>query len=90
MDEPYELLLGPYKSHPLLKDFLDGDIPAFEYLYNLLDMLSQEERIMVRVALAFHEENRSASVRELLELSDMCFDRVVQAMRARRQAKGHS
>lgn len=88
MEEPYELLLGQYKSHSLLGDFLDGDVPSFEYLYNILDMLSSEERIMVKVALAFHEENRSATVRELLELSDLCFDRVVQAMRMRRQARG--
>ncbi len=88
MDEPYELLLGQYRTHSLLGHYLKEDEPHFEYIYPLLDMLSSEERIMVKVAFAFHEENRSATVRELLELSDICFDRVVQAIRARRQSKG--
>lgn len=85
MQEPYELLLGTYKDHPMMGTFLTGDVPAFEYLYTLIDMLSTEERIMVRVAYALHEEQRGATVRELLDLSDLMFDRVVEALRISRR-----
>jgi hypothetical protein len=90
VDEPYDLLLGQYRDHALLSPYLKDSIPTFEYIYPILDMLSSEERIMVKVAFAFYSEDRSATVRELLELSDICFDRVVQAIRARRQSKGLS
>ena len=84
MLEPYEVLLGNYKSHPTLGMYLEGDTPAFTYLMRILDMLTSEERIMVRVAFALHEEEQGATVKELLDLSDVMFDRVVEALRLRR------
>lgn len=83
--EPYQLLLGQYENHPVMGHYLHSEVPAFNYLTNLLDMLSAEERIMVKVAFALHEEEVSATVRELLELSDVCFDRVVEALKIQRQ-----
>jgi hypothetical protein len=85
VNEPYELLLGTYKDHPMIGTFLTGDAPAFEYLYTIIDMLSTEERIMVKVAFALHAEQQGATVRELLDLSDLMFDRVVEALRLSRR-----
>lgn len=85
MKEPYEVLLGNYKDHPMIGIYLDGDVPAFSYLFTIIDMLSTEERIMVKVAFALHQEENSASVHDLLELSDLMFDRVVEALRIQRR-----
>lgn len=84
MQEPYELLLGSYIHHPMIGVYLSGDVPAFDYLNTILDMLSSEERVMVKVAYALHQEEGGATVRDLLELSDLCFDKVITALRLRR------
>ncbi len=87
MEEAYEMILGQYRNHNLLGTYLDGEVPAFSYLLPLLDMLSAEERIMVKVAFALYQEERGATVGELLALSEMCFERVVQALRLKRGEK---
>jgi hypothetical protein len=80
----YEILLGQYRNHTVMGAYLQGNNPDFDYLMQLLDMLETEERIMVKVAFALYQENVSASVRELLELSDVMFDRVIEALRIQR------
>jgi hypothetical protein len=69
----------------MLGVYLDGDEPAFSYLYKILDMLSTEERIMVKVAFALYQEQNAASVHDLLDISDLMFDRVVEALRLQRR-----
>lgn len=81
MRPEYDVLLQQYQNHPIIGEYLEGDTPAFPYLYQLLDMLETEERIMVKVAFALYQSEVSASVRELLELSNVQFDRVVEALR---------
>lgn len=85
MLEPYEVLLGPYKNHPILGPYLQDDLPAFTYLYPVLDMVDAEERVMVKVAFALHQEVQGAGVKDLLNISDIAFERVVQALRLQRR-----
>lgn len=68
-------------------EYLEGETPAFPYLYQLLDMLETEPRIMVKVAFALYQSDVSASVRELLDLSNVQFDRVVEALRIHRMSR---
>jgi len=82
--EEYEVLLGQYRQHPLIGEYLDKDVPAFEYLHQLLDMMTAEERIMVQVGFALYEDKHGATVRDLLSLSSLQFERVVEAIRLHR------
>ena len=80
MEEPFEILLAQYKSHPILGGYLDEDVPSFDFLSHVIDMLSSEERIMVRVAQALHNSWSQATVADLLEISDVNLERCIKAL----------
>jgi hypothetical protein len=80
MQEPFETLLAQYRGHPVIKEYLEGDVPAFDWLEHVHDMLTSEERIMVRVAQALHTALSQATITDLLELSDINLERVIKAL----------
>lgn len=82
MREPYETLLGQYRDHPLLGRFLDGYDPDFAALAasEVPLMVSKGELLMLHVALAFYNGDRTARVADLAILDDENRQRVVDAL----------
>ena len=81
MREPYETLLGPYRSHHLLWRFLEGDIPKFAELASAdLRSLSTSETILVNVAFALWNWDNEASVTDLFRLDFETRTRVLTAL----------
>lgn len=81
MREPYETLLGQYRDHELLDVFLEGDFPDFARLAasDIPFMLSGGELLMVHVALAFHNGDRTARIADIGKLD---YDNRVRVMDA--------
>lgn len=80
MQEPFEILLAQYRGHPVIGTYLEGNAPAFDYLAHVMDMLSSEEKIMVKVAQAMYNSWSQATVADVLELSDINLERVIKAL----------
>jgi hypothetical protein len=82
MREPYETLLGHYRNHVLLWPFLDGDVPDFVGIAaaDPLGWLSTGELLVLHVALAFWNGDRTAKVADLAVLDDENLHRVVRAL----------
>lgn len=83
MREPYETLLGQYRDHPLLGDYLRGYDPDFAGLAgsDTVLMISSGELLMLHVALAFYNGDRTARVADLAKLDDDNRERVTDALR---------
>jgi len=74
MNEPYETLLGQYRDHWLLWQFLQDDTPDWVGIANCgrLESLSMGELVMLHVAKAFHDPNdRSAAFGDILRWLDV-------------------
>ena len=82
MREPYETLLGGYRSHWFLWPFLDGDVPDFRGIMNAqpLGSLSTGELIVLHVALAIWNGDRTARIADLAGLDDHTRQRVIDAL----------
>ena len=82
MREPYETLLGQYRDHPLLGRFLDGYDPDFGALAasEVPLMVSRGELLMLHVALAFYNGDRTAKVADLAILDEENLVRVTDAL----------
>lgn len=82
MREPYETLLGQYRDHWLLWSFLEDDAPNFAGIAaaDCLGALSTGEMIMLNVALAFWNGDRTARIADLAHLDDENRQRVAEAI----------
>lgn len=82
MREPYETLLGQYRDNWFLWPFLAGEVPDFPGIMNAgpLGSLSTGELVMLHVALAFHNGDRTARVADLAGLDDPNLRRVIDAL----------
>lgn len=82
MREPYETLLGPYRDHWLLWPFLDGDVPDWAGIMSAepLGQLSSGELIMLHVALAIWNGDRTARIADLAALDSEHRRRVIGAL----------
>lgn len=83
MREPFETLLGQYRDHWLLWSFLEDDVPDFAGIAacDMLGALSAGEMIMLHVALAFWNGDRTARVAQIIEgLDDANQARVADAL----------
>ena len=85
MQRKYEILLGSFTHHPVMGTYLQGDVPSFEYLMQLLDMLTADEQIMVKVGFALYQDDISATIQDLLRLPDVMFERAVEALKLQRK-----
>jgi hypothetical protein len=68
--EPYETLLGCYREHWLLWPFLDGEVPDWSGIMGAgpLGQLSDGELIVLHVALAIWNGDRTARIADLAHL----------------------
>lgn len=82
MREPYETLLGQYRDHPLIGNYLQGYDPDFAGLAasDVPLMISAGELLMLHVALAFWNGDRTARVADLARLDDENRQRVIDAI----------
>lgn len=82
MREPYETLLGQYRNHELLGRFLDGYEPDFAALAasEVPMMISAGELLMLHVALAFYNGDRTAKVADLARLDEENLTRITDAL----------
>lgn len=83
MREPYETLLGQYRTHWLLWKYLQEYEPDFTGLAgeDRLQDLSRGEQLMVSVAWAFYNGDPTARVADLAILDDENRTRVLDAIR---------
>lgn len=83
MREPYETLLGQYRDHPLLGSYLQGYDPDFAALAasEVPLMISSGELLMLHVALAFYNGDRTARIADLAKLDADNRERIVDAIR---------
>lgn len=88
MREPYETLLGQYADHWLLWKHLQGYEPDFAAIANdeLLGNLSSGELLMLHVALAFWNGDRTARIADLYALDHENRERIVEAIRLTMEA----
>lgn len=82
MREPYETLLGQYRDHWLLWPFLGGDVPDFAGITSAgpLGSLSTGELIMLHIALAIWNGDRTARIADLAQLDNDHRRRAVGAL----------
>lgn len=82
MREPFETLLGQYRDHWMLWSFLEDDTPDFVRLAatDCLGALSSGEIVMLNVALAFWNGDRTARMSDLAILDDDNRRRVAEAI----------
>lgn len=82
MREPYESLLGQYRSHWHLWPFLEGEDPDFVGIAasDPLGKLSSGELIMCQIALAFWNGDRAARIADLANLDRSNRRRVCDAL----------
>lgn len=82
MREPYETLLGQFKDHWFLGQFLWLDIPDFAAIAaaDPLGRLSTGELILCQVALAFWNGDRAARIADLATLDTDNRLRVARAL----------
>lgn len=82
MREPYETLLGCYRDHWFLWPFLDGDVPDFAGIMQAqpLGVLSTGELIVLHVALAIWNNDRTARIADLAGLDELTRQRVLDAL----------
>lgn len=82
MREPYETLLGCYRDHWLLWPFLDGDVPDWSGIMGAgpLGQLSSGEVIVLHVALAVWNGDRTARIADLAGLDESTRRRVLDAL----------
>jgi len=82
MREPYETLLGQYRSHWLLWPYLEGDLPDFPGIAanDTLGALSAGEIIILNIALAIWNGDRTARIADLAVLDDANRGRVIRAL----------
>ena len=82
MREPYETLLGQYRDHWLLGNYLQGYEPDWAGLAanDRLLCLSAGELLMCHVALAFYNGDRTARIADLATLDDENRQRVTDAL----------
>jgi hypothetical protein len=84
MREPYETLLGQYRDHRLLWEYLQGYEPDWPALAGnerrLEQQLSRGERLMVHIAWAFYNGDPTARVADLAILDDDNRQRVMDAI----------
>lgn len=84
MREPYETILGQYRSHWLLWKYLQDPLePSWSGLAGEERMadLSRGEQLMVAVAWAFYNGDPTARVADLAILDDENRARVLEAIR---------
>ena len=88
MREPYETLLGQYRDHPLLGPYLEGYDPDFAALAasDVPLMISSGELLMLHVALAFHNGDRTARIADIGKLDYENRERVADAIYMHMQA----
>lgn len=88
MREPYEVLLGHFRNHWLLWPFFDGDFPDFAGIDGVepLGKLSSGELILLHVALAIYNGDRTARVADLAGLDHPNRARVLWALHSAHNA----
>lgn len=82
MREPYETLLGQFRDHVLLGNYLQGYDPDFAGLAasEVPLMISSGELLMLHVALAFYNGDRTARIADLAKLDPENLERVTDAL----------
>lgn len=82
MREPYQTLLGQYWNHWFLWAFLAGDVPDFAGIAasDGALSLSDGELLMLHVAMAFYNGDRTARIADLGRLDDANRRRVAEAI----------
>lgn len=83
MREPYEVLLGQYHDHILLWSYLQDDTPDFAGMVasEVWYQVSRGELLMLHVALAFYNGDRTATIADLAILDWENRARVAEALR---------
>lgn len=83
MREPYEIILGPYRGHPLMGRFLEGSDPDFAGLANsdVAQQISTSETLMWNIALAYRNGDQAARLADVFHGLDAPHKvRVAQAL----------
>lgn len=72
MREPYRTIVGHHRDHVLLGPYLEEDEPDFTGLAasDVPFRVSSSELLMLRVALAFHNGDKTATLAEILNRFD--------------------
>lgn len=78
----FEILLGQYRDHVLLGNYLTADEPDFAALAasDVPMMVSSSELLMLHVALAFHNGDRTARIADIHALDHDNRVRVMDAI----------
>lgn len=82
MREPYNTLLGQYWNHWLLWKFLEDDVPDFAGIAacDLLGALSGGEIVMLHIAWAIYNGDRTARIADIAKLDTENRQRVLWAL----------
>lgn len=82
MREPYNTLLGQYWNHWLLWKFFEDDVPDFTGIADcdLLGALSSGEIVMLHIAWAIYNGDRTARVSDIAKLDTENRQRVLWAL----------
>lgn len=81
MEEPYETLLGQYKDHPVMGQYLQHDLPEWDNLYHhAMPMISSGERIMVQAALCLYNAYGSILLRDIFLVDQKNQERILAAL----------
>lgn len=88
MREPYEVLLGHFRSHWLLWPFFDGDVPDFASIDGAepLGKLSTGELVLLHIALAIYNGDRTARIADLATLDHVNRARALFALQLAHEA----
>jgi len=87
MRQPYETIFAPFRNHPILKPYFQGEVPDWQRLFSdaetlspELDLLSSGEVTLLWVGLAIWNGNRTATVADLGKLDRSNRLRVLSAL----------
>lgn len=83
MEEPFETLLSQYADHPIMGEFLQGDIPEWDGLYHKLPMVSSGEKVMVQVALTLYNGFTDTHLRDIFLVDQENQERILDALELR-------
>ena len=82
MREPFEGLLRPFRGHWWVDNHLQGDVPDWEAILTdpYWNALSSGEAILLQIALAIYNGDRTASIADLALLDEENRRRALHAL----------